>query len=69
MIRRTLGCICGHGTTECKDLIGIITPIRNYVIFGCVRFVEIVGEALEVLVLAVLNGNQQLIFLREEVSV
>ena len=30
MDRRTLGCICDHGTTECKDIITLCENNRGY---------------------------------------
>ena len=30
MDKRTLGCICDHGTTECKDIITLFESNRGY---------------------------------------
>lgn len=30
MKKRTLGCICNHGTTECKDIISLCRTHREY---------------------------------------
>ena len=71
MNKRALGRICSHGTTECKDINGIITPVSDYIIFCCVRFIEIVGRVWNQFVWdgLVQFNQQQLIFLREEVSI
>lgn len=38
---RALGYICNHGTIESKELIGVITPICDYVVLCCVKILNL----------------------------
>lgn len=52
MDKRTLGCICDHGTTECKDIITLFESNRGYCsVYVCNKGLQ------EILRLTVLNDG------------
>ena len=61
--RRTLGCICDHGTTECKDIISLCDAHRGYCgVYVCNKGLQ------EILRLTALNDAQSMAVSKVHIS-
>ena len=63
MKKRTLGCICDHGTTECKDIVSLCDAHRGY----CGVYVCNKGSQ-EILRLTALNDAQSMAVSKVHIS-
>ena len=63
MKKRTLGCICDHGTTECKDIISLCDAHRGYCgVYVCNKGLQ------EILRLTALNDAQSMAVSKVHIS-
>ena len=63
MKKRTLGCICDHGTTECKDIVSLCDAHRGYCgVYVCNKGLQ------EILRLTALNDVQSMAVSKVHIS-